>query len=59
VECVAKSIGSQITLINLTKMAEIYKVLTLNINGISAGGRMGMHNDFIHNRKSTLSYCKR
>jgi exonuclease III len=29
-------------------MAEIYKVATLNINGMSAGGRMRMLNEFIH-----------
>ena len=33
-----KSVDSRIALIKLTKMAEIYKVATLNINGMSAGG---------------------
>jgi len=32
-------------------MAEIYKVATLNINGISAGWRMGMLNDFVHKQE--------
>jgi len=32
-------------------MAEIYKVATLNINGISAGGRMGMFNEFIRKKE--------
>jgi len=32
-------------------MAEIYKVSTLNINGSSLGGRMGMLNDFIHKQE--------
>jgi len=32
-------------------MAEIYKVATLNINGMSAGGRMGMLNEFLHKKE--------
>ena len=32
-------------------MAEIYKVATLNINGMSAGGRMRMLNGFIHKQE--------
>jgi len=32
-------------------MAEIYKVAMLNINGMSAGGRMGMPNEFTHKQE--------
>jgi len=46
-----KSVDSRIALINLTKKAEINKVAMLNINGVSAGGRMGMLNEFIHKKE--------
>jgi len=32
-------------------MAEIYKVVALNVNGISAEGRMGMLNEFIQKQE--------
>jgi len=54
-ECVEKSVDSGIALINLTKMAEIYKVATLNINGMSAGGIVGMLNEFIHKQEIDIN----
>ena len=36
-------------------MAEIYKVATLNINGMSAGRRMGMLNEFMHKQEIDIS----
>ena len=40
-------------------MAKIYKVATLNINGISAGGRMRMLNEFLHKQEIDISYYKK
>ena len=36
-------------------MAEIYKVATLNINGMSAGGIVGMLNEFIHKQEIDIN----
>jgi len=32
-------------------MAEIFKIATLNINGMTAEGRMGMLNEFMHKQE--------
>jgi len=36
-------------------MAGIFKVATLNINGIMAEGRMGMLNEFMHKQEIDIT----